>query len=98
MERDRAVTGLRAKQGDSLLAVLYTRWLNFVSVDDGTNRPLILAPDELKGLLDVATAANDAVILTYDPSKTTAQNDEYQRRAANLYNALAALGLGPVKP
>lgn len=82
--------------GASLFDALRSRWLRWVSVDDGTNRALIVSPDELKALLDVAEAAERAAILTYDPSKTTQQNDEYQRRAASLNRALAKIGLGPL--
>lgn len=49
----------------------------------------------LLALLDAVEAASQAAILSYDPSKTDAQNDEYQRRARRLNEALNVLGIGP---
>jgi hypothetical protein len=42
-------------------------------------------------LIAVARAAERALLLTYDPSKTDAQNDEFQRRAKALNDALRPL-------
>ena len=46
-------------------------------------------------LVELIEAAAGAVILTYDPAKTTEQNDLYQRKAARLDAALAPFGFGP---
>lgn len=48
-----------------------------------------ISPGEAKDLLELVEAAMGAAVLTYDSSKTTAQNDEYQRRAKRLNDALA---------
>lgn len=43
----------------------------------------------LLNLIEAVEAAHGAVLLTYDPSRTDAQNDEYQRRAKRLNDALS---------
>jgi hypothetical protein len=54
-----------------------------------------ISPGEAKDLLELVEAAMGAVILIYDPSKTDAQNDEYQRRARRLNKALAKFSWPP---
>ena len=55
----------------------------------------LLMPEESLALIEVAEAASEAAILTYDPVKSVAQNNAYQRRAQRLNEALAKLGFGP---
>ncbi len=52
----------------------------------------------LDDLWEVVVAAHGAAILTYDPSKTDAQNDEYQRRAERLNKAFEQIGLRNERP
>jgi hypothetical protein len=54
-----------------------------------------LDPGDAQDLLDLVQAAVEVVVLTYDPAKSTAQNDEFQRRARRFNKALAKFGVGP---